>query len=224
MKTQTTPLLLLLGAVLAQAATAAVAPANDDACACCKAQAAPDAPGAYTATSIYLLDASFTDDSGRQTTLGSLRGRPVVLAMFFTSCGYACPLQVSDMQKILARLPSGVRERAAFVLVSFDAARDTPPSLAKYRAERSLGAQWTLLHGDNDGIRELAALLGVKYRQEADGAFSHSNILTVLNPRGEIAYQRVGLSGGVDATVAALVAACGQAPQPGAAGAPAGVP
>jgi len=87
-------------------------------------------------------------------------------------------------------------------------ARDTPPSLAQYRIQRSLDAQWRLLHGDNDGIRELAALLGVKYRQEADGAFSHSNVMTVLDPRGEIAYQRLGLNGGIDETVAALVAAC----------------
>jgi len=100
-----------------------------------------------------------------------------------------------------------MRERAEFVLVSFDVARDTPSSLAQYRAERSLGAQWTLLHGDGDGIRELAALLGVKYRQESDGAFSHSNVITVLNPQGEITYQRVGLNGGVDEAASALVAA-----------------
>ncbi len=203
----TTPLLLITGLLLAHGAAAAAAPQKDGACACCKAESTNASPGAYTSTSLYQLDASFTDDSGRVVTLGSLRGRPVVLTMFFTSCGYACPLQVTDMQRIRAKLPPGVRERAEFVLVSFDVARDTPSSLAQYRAERSLGAQWTLLHGDGDGIRELAALLGVKYRQESDGAFSHSNVITVLNPQGEITYQRVGLNGGVDEAASALVAA-----------------
>ena len=208
MRTNPTPLLLLLGAALAHGAPADVAPAKDASCACCKAESATATPGAYTRNSIYQLDASFTDDSGRAFALGDLRGRPVVLTMFFASCGYACPLQVTDMQNIRAKLPPGVAGRTAFVLVSFDVARDTPPSLAQYRIQRSLDVQWKLLHGDNDAIRELAALLGVKYRQEADGAFSHSNVMTVLNPRGEIAYQRIGLNGGIDETVAALVAAC----------------
>jgi len=56
-------------------------------------------------------------------------------------------------------------------------------------------------------VRELAALVGVKYKQEADGAFSHSNLLTILNPAGEIVHQRTGLKGGLDEAAVALVAA-----------------
>jgi protein SCO1/2 len=168
--------------------------------ACCAAMAA--AP--FSKESIYQLDAKFTDDSGRAFTLGELRGRPVVLDMFFASCGYACPLLVTDMQSIRAKLPAEIRDRVAFVLVSFDVARDTPAALAQYRAQRSLDGQWTLLHGDDDAVRELAALLGVKYKQDADGMFSHSNLLTILNPQGEITHQRTGLKGGLDEAAAAL--------------------
>jgi protein SCO1/2 len=160
----------------------------------------------FSAGSLYQLDAAFTDDNGRPVTLGELRGRPVVLAMFFASCNYACPLTVTNMQAIRDQLPAGVRERTAFVLVSFDIARDTPAVLSQYRAQRTLDGSWTLLHGDDGAVRELAALLGVKYKQEASGMFSHSNIVTVLNPEGEIAYQRIGLNGGLDETVAAVTA------------------
>ena len=93
------------------------------------------------------------------------------------------------------------------MLVSFDVARDTPAALAKYRAERLLNGQWTLLHGDEDAVRELAALLGVKYKQEADGMFAHSNLITILNPAGEVVHQRNGLRGGLDETAQAVVAA-----------------
>ena len=127
--------------------------------------------------------------------------------MFFASCGYACPLQVTDMQALRAQLPAGVRERTTFVLVSFDVVHDTSAVLAQYRAQRSLDGQWTLLHGTDDAVRELAALLGVKYKQEADGMFSHSNVLTLLNPQGEIVHQRIGLKGGLDEAAAALAAA-----------------
>jgi protein SCO1/2 len=187
--------------------------------ACCAPEAKADAKDAccstpvdaapFSAKSLYQTDVAFADDSGRAFRLGELRGRPVVLTMFFASCGYACPLLVSDMQAIRAKLPAGVRERAAFVLVSFDVERDTPAALAAYRQQRALGDDWILLHGDDDAVRELAALIGVKYKQEAGGGFAHSNVITLLNREGEVSYQRSGLKGGLDETAAALVVAAG---------------
>jgi len=186
--------------------------AKTDACACCAEKPAPKKdtccaavpPVPFNKESLYQIDAAFTTDNGQSFTLGELRGRPVVLTMFFASCGYACPLIVSDMQAIRAKLPAEIRDHAAFVLVSFDVARDTPTALAHYRTLRGLDAQWTLLHGSDDAVRELAALLGVKFKQESDGAFSHSNLITILNAQGEIVHQRLGLQGGLDEAAAAL--------------------
>jgi protein SCO1/2 len=172
--------------------------------ACCK----PETPAAgdFTKESLYQLEVTFTDDTGRTVALGELRGRPVVLDMFFASCGYACPLTVTDMLAIQERLPAALRAQAVFVLVSFDVARDTTEVLAKYRTLRGLDGRWVLLRGSEDSVRELAALLGVKYKQEADGMFSHSNIVTILNRQGEIVHQRQGLKGGLDEATAAIVA------------------
>ncbi|MEO6876520.1 MAG: SCO family protein [Opitutaceae bacterium] len=218
------PLLFLAatGAALA-AETPAQAIAAPAACAQCQKAAAPaDSPSdpsakalatasakdgqTFSKDSLYQLDGEFTDDSGRTFTLGELRSHPVVLSLFFASCGYACPLIVTDMLALQDRLPVELRSETRFVLVSFDVNRDTPAALAHYRAERHLDKQWTLLHGNADAVRELAALVGVKYKQEADGMFSHSNLLTVLNKQGEIVHQRIGLTGGLDETAAALVA------------------
>jgi protein SCO1 len=171
--------------------------------ACCEAMARE----AFSKESLYQTAATFTTDAGKPFTLGQLRGQPIVLTMFFASCGYACPLLVTDMQSIRAQLPAELRDKARFVLVSFDVARDTPPALAKYRAQRALDDQWVLLHGDEESVREIAALLGVKYKQEADGSFAHSNLVTILNSEGEIVHQRAGLEGGLPAAAAALVAA-----------------
>lgn len=168
--------------------------------ACCAAMEA----AAFTKASIYQADASFVTDGGRPFQLGELRGRPVLVTMFFASCGYACPLLVSDLESIRAKLPAEQRDRAAIVLVSFDTERDTPEALAAYRAQRGLDAQWTLLHGSKDAVSELAALLGVKYQRAADGMYSHSNLSTVLNAEGEIVHQRTGLKGGLDEAAVAL--------------------
>lgn len=204
---KTTALLFLL-ATLAFGAE----PAVDD---CCKQKPTPkkapccEAMDAlpFSKDSLYQTEATFTDDTGKAFKLGELRGRPVVLTMFFASCGYACPLLVSDLETIRTQLPEELRERAAFVLVSFDTARDTPTALAAYRARRGLAGQWTLLHGSADSVRELAALLGVKYQQTADGMFSHSNLITILNAQGEIVHTRAGLKGGLVEAAAALAVA-----------------
>ena len=196
-------LLLFLPAFAAEPpANNAPAQAKD---ACCAALAAVP----YTHESIYQLEGKFQTDEGKEFSLGELRGRPVVLNLFFASCGYACPLQVTDMQALRAQLPAAMREEVVFVLVSFDTVRDTPAALATYRTQRALDGQWRLLHGDDQAVRELAALLGVKYKQEADGMFAHSNIITLLNTQGEIIHQRIGLKGGLAEAAAALTAAVG---------------
>lgn len=178
----------------------AAKPAAEPACCASLDAAAPLSPH-----SLYQLEAGFTGDDGKPVTLAAFHGRPVILTMFFASCGYACPLTISDITRIREMLPADVREQAAIVLVSFDVERDTPAALHTFRNERHLDAQWHLLHGDSDAVSELAALLGVKYKREADGMFSHSNLVTVLNPEGEIAHQRAGLKGGLEQAAEAVI-------------------
>jgi len=172
----------------------------------CCAEEAPGAP--LTAKSIYQLNATWTNDAGAEVRLSSLRGKPVVLAMFFAQCEYACPVLVNDIQRLRASLPAGVREKAQLVLVSFDTARDTPEALRAYRERNKLDAGWTLLRGDVPAVQELAMLMGVKFKQDARGQFSHSNLFTVLNPEGEIVHQHMGLNRDTSeaAKVVALVA------------------
>lgn len=165
------------------------------------------ATGPVSARSLYQLDATWTDDRNQPVTLASLRGRPVVLAMFFASCEYACPVLTSDMQRLRALLPADVRETARFVLVSFDTARDTSAALNAYRTRSELDASWTLLRGDGAAVQDIAMLLGVKFKQDARGQFAHSNLITVLNPEGEIMHQRPGLQGDVSEAAQAVVLA-----------------
>jgi protein SCO1/2 len=199
----------LIVSLLALVATFARAAEEKGACcsACCapdKTAAAPAAP--ISARSIYQLDATWTNDAGQRVALASLRGQPVVVAMFFASCEYACPILVHDMKRVRDALPAEVRAKTRFVLVSFDTARDTVAALHAYRERSQLDDAWTLLRGDDDSVQELAMLLGVKYKQDARGQFSHSNLITVLNPAGEIAHQRAGLQGEIGDAARAVIA------------------
>ena len=58
------------------------------------------------------------------------------------------------------------------------------------------GEQWTFLQVTESGVREFANVLAVKYKQISPMDFSHSNIISVFNPKGELIHQQEGL--GVD--------------------------
>ena len=169
---------------------------------CCREVAATAPP---TDKSLYQLESKWTSDVGREVKLGVLRGRPQIVAMFFTSCEYACPIIAGNMKAIEQALPEALRGKVGFLLVSFDVERDTPEALKTYRAKEKLApARWTLLRGKEDDVRELAALLGINYQRDARGQFSHSNIITVLNAEGEVAFQQAGLNKDTRETVAAI--------------------
>jgi len=158
---------------------------------CCR----PALPaGKPTDTSLYLLDSKWTSDVNREIKLGALRGRPQIVAMFFTHCEYACPILVSELKTIESKLPPAVLAKVDFLLVSIDAKRDTPAELASFREKRQLTSErWTLLRGEADDARELAALLGVNYAEDSRGQFAHSNLITLLNAEGEVTFQHAGL-------------------------------
>jgi protein SCO1 len=170
----------------------------------CCAKAEP-AVAPLSDKSLYQTESKWTTDTKKQISLAELKGRPQVVVMFFTSCQYACPLIVNDMKRIEAGLKPESRVHIGFTLVTFDTKRDTAEALASYRDSRHLSAKtWTLLRGESDDVLELAALLGVKYKEDANGQFTHSNIITVLNARGEIVHQQVGLGQDIKDTVREL--------------------
>lgn len=170
---------------------------------CCQKPLEPGKPLADG--SIYQLESTWTSDVGREIRLGVLRGKPQVVTMFFATCEYACPILLHDMKRIEAALPEELRDKVGFVLITFDSERDTVDVLHAYRERQELSNRnWTLLRGEPEDVRELAALLGISYRRDARGQFAHSNIITLLDREGEIVRQLPGLNQAPDTAVAVL--------------------
>lgn len=173
------------------------APAKPEPASCCATKEPLAAAAPLSDRSLYQLDATWTDDAGQNVSLSTLRGQSVVVAMFFASCEYACPVLVNDMQRLRGLMPESARAGTRFVLVTFDTARDTPAVLKAYRERAALDEGWTLLRGEDAAVQELAMLLGVKFKQDARGQFAHSNLITILNAEGEVVHQHAGLMGDV---------------------------
>ena len=137
--------------------------------------------------SVYRLDLSLVDQDARASKLSDRRGGPVLIAMFYTSCQYVCPLIIDTLQRTEHALGDDERARLRVLLVSFDSKRDTPQVLKKVAEERHLDlVRWTLTRTDAAGVRKLAAVLGVQYRAIANGDFNHSSLITLLNGGGHI--------------------------------------
>ena len=175
-------------------------------CAC--SAHAPLTPSAPTPeTSLFHLDAAWTDQSARPFRLASLRGAPTVLLMFYGTCQSVCPVLISDVLRIEAALTPATRQRVRFVLVTFDPATDTSERLAALAAERNLErASWTLLRGSEDDTRALATVLGVQYSHVDATTITHSNTITLLDPQGVVAHQLEGLRQPVDDMAARIEA------------------
>jgi len=177
-------------------------PAKQMAKSCC-APALEPGP-AVSSCSIYQTPYQWTNDTSTAIELSALAGRPQVVIMFFARCQYACPLLVNELKNIEAALPSSMRGRVGFTLATFDPEHDTPEALHAYRKLHGMNKNWTLISASSSATKELAALLGVRYRPVTGGSFMHSNLVTILNAKGELVYQQTGLNQEPDAAVKAL--------------------
>jgi protein SCO1/2 len=170
------------------------------------ASAAPAA--AAPGFSVYDLQSQWRDQDGNARALASLRGRVQVMAMVYTHCTHTCPQIVVELKQLEAALSPEERARTGFVLVSLDPERDTPAQLEAFATSLRLDpAAWTLLTGDADDVRELAAVLGIRYRGEADAQISHSNAYLVLDADGGIVHRQDGLGSGTAPVLARIRAA-----------------
>jgi len=153
------------------------------------------APGKYSTNSIYNLEDNWKNQDGQNVKLDYFSGKNIVLAMIYTSCPTACPVIVNEMQNLQAKIPPDKIKNYKFILVSIDPKRDTPAQLKKYADARNLNPEiWTLLTGSENQVAELAQAIGFKYKRNTNRNFTHSNLITFLNRRGEIINQSKGLN------------------------------
>ena len=152
--------------------------------------------------SIYNLPSKWTNQEGQNLEMKDLKGKVLVMVMIYTSCKAACPRLVADMRNIEQRIPQKIKDHVKFVLVSIDPTVDTPERLKSFAIENKMdGDQWIFLRSSEENTREFAAVLAVNYKKIAPLDFSHSNIISVFNAEGELAYQQEGLGVNSDQTI-----------------------
>jgi len=148
-----------------------------------RAQAANGLPRDST----YHLVLPLVDQDGRGFTYADGRGRPRIVSMFYTSCKVVCPLIIDTLLKTERELGPERKATLDVLLVSLDPDNDTPEALKYVADRRRLDlARWRLARADEAGVRRLAAVLGIQYKQIENRDFSHSSALVLLDADGRI--------------------------------------
>jgi protein SCO1/2 len=155
--------------------------------------------------SIYALRTRFTDQHGAAARLDVFRGAPVVVGMVYASCTSVCPVIVETIRRLEETLDPAARARLRVVLVTLDPARDTPAALrALGERHRVDAARWRFLTAPEPAVREVAAVLGVRYRSTPDGEILHSPVIALLDAQGVIQARLTELWGPLDDITRAL--------------------
>lgn len=160
----------------------------------------------YSGESIFNLKGNWHTQNNETIALSALQGKTLVMVMIYTSCKAACPRLVAQMRDIESKMPTDKLDQINFVLVSIDPETDDPKRLKAFAIANNMNApHWTFLQGTKTSVQEFANVLSVKYKQISPMDFSHSNIISVFNTKGELIHQQEGLSVNNKETIKSII-------------------
>jgi protein SCO1 len=136
-----------------------------------------------------LPDVTLVDQSGSAFRLSALRGRPVLVEFFYTSCPAICGLLASQFQVISDALAERSGNGVVLLSISFDPERDTVRELADYATRVGAdGGVWRVARvSDPVELRDLLAAFGVVVLPDGAGGFVHNAAIYRLDPGGRVA-------------------------------------
>ncbi len=158
-----------------------------------------DAKDVNHSHSLFQLDAEWINHRGETFQLSKFKGNPVIVTMFYGSCTQVCPILIRDANRLYHAIDQSLQKDVQIFAVTFDPDNDSVSTLYNYAEQKQLNLpNWHFVTGERNKIRELAMLLGVQYSQKSDGHFAHSNLVTLLDGDGMIAFRLEGLNQPVD--------------------------
>lgn len=137
--------------------------------------------------SIYRLDVSLQRSDGTTAALSTLRGKPLLITLFYSQCSSVCPMVTLRLQDIDRHLSARARQNMTILMLSLDPERDSPQALDTFRKEHHIDdPRWIIARASPSDVRPLAAVLGVRYRQLPDQSFNHSSLIALTDQDGVI--------------------------------------
>ena len=150
-------------------------------------------------------DYTFLDGNGKQVTLQSLRGKPVVISLIYTSCYHICPTVTTNLARLVKIARDALGDDSFSVLtIGFDTPVDTPDRMRVFAAQRNINvSNWHFLSADAATMQDLSSDVGFSYFSSPKG-FDHMIQATVLDGEGKVYRQIYGMAPDAPALVEPL--------------------
>ncbi|RMD87301.1 MAG: SCO family protein, partial [Candidatus Dadabacteria bacterium] len=128
------------------------------------------------------------DQNGNTFALDSFRGKVVVLSSFYSRCKMTCPLILGRL-KLLREKFTG--KPVVFVAVTMDPDYDKVPVLKETAKRYGIDYENVfLLTGSKDKVNAVLDRYEVyRKRSENPAVIQHSNLIILIDKKGEVAYR-----------------------------------
>ena len=130
-----------------------------------------------------LPNAAVIDDHGRALSLGSLRGKVVLLEFIHIGCPGVCDMLVSKFGQVADALGPDLGSKVVLLSVSNDPEHDTPPKLLELARGREADlAGWLFVTGKAGEVDRIIKAFGLHNERLPDGSPNHITRVFLLGP------------------------------------------
>ena len=136
--------------------------------------------GAALPTGVAAAQFTLRDQSGSRVSLSSYRGRVVVVAFLYSTCGSPCVVIAQQIRGALDELGRSV----PVLVISADPAADTPASVERFLGQVSLSGRVRWLSGSPAQLRPVWRAFRVPPASTGRAAFARSASVFLIDRRG----------------------------------------
>jgi protein SCO1/2 len=133
----------------------------------------------------------FRDIHGEAFEVASLKGKPLVVSLIYTSCHHVCPRITRNIQETTEIAREALGDDAFSVItVGFDWEVDTPDRMRVYASGHGIDVDgWHFLSGNAESIAAISDNVGFQFFPSVKG-FDHLSQTTIVDSDG-IIYRQV---------------------------------
>ena len=138
-------------------------------------------------------DHTFRNVEGQSFELQSLRGKPLVISLIYTSCHHVCPVITANIEKNTEIAREALGDDAfSIVTIGFDWQVDTPDRMRMYASAKNIDVPgWHFLSGDEASVAAISKAVGFQFFATPKG-FDHLSQTTILDAEGKVYRQVYG--------------------------------
>ena len=151
------------------------------------AAALASGPGSHLADIGPAPEIDLVDSGLRPFSLGSLRGKVVLVSFVYTTCNGSCPATTAGLDRVRRSLrDEGLWGRSVeFVSITLDPTRDSPEVLARYaRLYRAEPDSWHFLTGSPGRVAGVIASWDMWARVGPSGVLDHPSRIFLIDQKG----------------------------------------